>query len=119
MTLKEKALLLSGNFDIFKHIWLSSVKKEGSIYNPRPIPTFGCKRLGVPPVGFSDGPRGVTMGFATCFPVSMARGASFDRDIERAVGDVIGKEVRAFEGGGYLHQPVTPSCLGARAGNLW
>ena len=102
MTLKEKALLLSGNFDIFKHIWLSSVKKEGSIYNPRPIPTFGCKRLGVPPVGFSDGPRGVTMGFATCFPVSMARGASFDRDIERAVGDVIGKEVRAFEGGNYF-----------------
>jgi beta-glucosidase len=102
MTLKEKALLLSGNFDIFRHIWLSSVKKEGSVYNPRPIKTFGCKRLGIPPVGFSDGPRGVTMGFATCFPVSMARGASFDRTIEKAVGDVIGKEVRAFEGGNYF-----------------
>ncbi len=102
MTLREKALLLTGDFDIFKHIWLSSVKKEGSVYNPRPIQTFGCKRLGVPPIGFSDGPRGVTMGFATCFPVSMARGASFDRSIEKAVGEVIGKEVRAFEGGNYF-----------------
>lgn len=102
MTLREKALLLSGNFDIFHHIWLSSVKKEGSVYNPRPIKTFGCKRLNVPPIGFSDGPRGVTMGFSTCFPVSMARGASFDRDIERAVGDVIGKEVRAFDGGNFF-----------------
>ncbi|CAA0121493.1 Thermostable beta-glucosidase B [Halioglobus japonicus] len=102
MSLLEKARLLTGNWDLFRFIWLSYVKKLGSIYNARPIPTFGCKRLGVPGIGFSDGPRGVTMGFASCFPVSIARGASFDRNLEREVGDVIGREVRAFKGGNFF-----------------
>ena len=102
MSLLEKSRLLTGNWDLFRFIWLSYVKKQGSIYNARPIPTFGCKRLGVPAIGFSDGPRGVTMGFASCFPVSIARGASFDRELERAVGTVIGREVRSFKGGNFF-----------------
>ncbi|MEH6582924.1 MAG: glycoside hydrolase family 3 C-terminal domain-containing protein [Halioglobus sp.] len=102
MTLREKALLLTGNYRILHNVWISNILKQGNFYNPRPIKTFGCKRLNVPPVGFSDGPRGVSMGFSTCFPVSMARGASFDRALEREVGDVIGKEVRAFDGANYF-----------------
>jgi beta-glucosidase len=52
-------------------------------------------RLRIPPISFSDGPRGVVVGRGTCFPVAMARGASWDRELERRVGDAIGKEVRA------------------------
>ncbi len=40
--------------------------------------------------------RGVVMGHATAFPVPMARGATFDPDLEERVGDVIGVECRAL-----------------------
>lgn len=90
MTLKEKVWLLNGNWDP-----LGNQIRHGNPYNPTPISTSGCERLGISPIRFTDGPRGVVMGHATCFPVSMARGASFDRDLERRVGDVIGKEARA------------------------
>ncbi|MGF1760094.1 glycoside hydrolase family 3 C-terminal domain-containing protein [Photobacterium sagamiensis] len=96
MTLEEKCHMLSGNWDVFGNV------KKGDAYNPVPINTFGCERLGVPPIGFSDGPRGVVMQGGTCFPVSMARGASFDRSLEAAIGDVIGKEVRSHDGGNYF-----------------
>ena len=90
MTLKEKVWLLNGNWDM-----LTNQIKYKNAYNPRPIATNGLKRLGISPIKFSDGPRGVVMGRSTCFPVSMARGASFDRALERRIGDVIGKEARA------------------------
>ena len=41
------------------------------------------------------------MGHSTCFPVSMARGASFDRALEKTIGEVIGKEARA-QGANYF-----------------
>jgi beta-glucosidase len=53
------------------------------------------ERLGIPPLAFTDGPRGVTSGRATCFPVAIARAATWDVDLQRRVGDVIGQEVRA------------------------
>ncbi len=53
------------------------------------------KRLGIPAHKFTDGPRGVTIGHSTCFPVSMARGASWDAELEERVGEVIGYEGRA------------------------
>lgn len=58
------------------------------------------KRLGVPPLVLSDGPRGARLSDghagATAFPVAMARGASWDVDLEARVHEVIGKEVRAL-----------------------
>lgn len=90
MTLKEKVGLLNGNWDIVRNS-----AKYKNLYNPTPIKTNGLKRLGVAPVAFTDGPRGVVMGHSTCFPVSMARGASFDRALEREIGEVIGIESRA------------------------
>jgi beta-glucosidase len=39
--------------------------------------------------------NGEHAGFATSFPVSMARGASFDLDLEYAVGEAIGDEMQA------------------------
>lgn len=96
MTLKEKVWMLNGNWDP-----IDNFLKHKNMYNPVPIETTGCPRLGVSPVGFSDGPRGVVMGNSTCFPVSMARGASFDPDLEMRIGDVIGKEARA-QGANYF-----------------
>lgn len=96
MTLKEKVWMLNGNWDP-----MGSFEKYQNMYNPVPIETNGCPRLGVSPIGFSDGPRGVVMGQSTCFPVSMARGASFDPDLEKRIGDVIGKEARA-QGANYF-----------------
>ncbi len=91
MTLKEKVLLLNGNWDV-----VSNTILHGNSYNPVPIPTNGARRLGIPPIKFVDGPRGIVAGRATCFPVSMARGASFDRGLEKRIGDAIGKEARAL-----------------------
>ena len=44
---------------------------------------------------FADGPRGVVVDQATCFPVSMARGATWDIDLEERIGEAIGEELRA------------------------
>jgi beta-glucosidase len=44
------------------------------------------ERLDIPGFAMSDGPRGLTATTSTTFPVPMARGASFDPDLERAVG---------------------------------
>ena len=90
MTLKEKVWLLNGNWDM-----VANQIKYKNPYNPTPIATNGVKRLGVSSIKFTDGPRGVVMGTSTCFPVSMARGASFDRALEARIGDAIGKEARA------------------------
>ena len=96
MTLKEKIWLLNGNWNM-----ITNGIRYKNFYNPTPIATNGLKRLGISPIKFSDGPRGVVMGKSTCFPVSMARGASFDRELEKRVGDVIGKEARA-QGANYF-----------------
>jgi beta-glucosidase len=96
MTLKEKVWMLNGNWDP-----VGSFVEYQNRYNPIPIETNGCPRLGISPIAFTDGPRGVVMGHSTCFPVSMARGASFDRSLEKRIGDVIGKEARA-QGANYF-----------------
>lgn len=96
MSLKEKVWMLNGNWNP-----TDNFVKYQNMYNPVPIETNGCPRLGVSPIGFSDGPRGVVMGHSTCFPVSVARGASFDPDLEKRIGDVIGKEARA-QGANYF-----------------
>lgn len=91
MTLEEKAYAMTGH-DFFKSVAMD--KKFGA----RAYPGGGVKRLGIPPFLFTDGPRGVKMKGSTCFPVSMARGASWDINLEEEVGDIIGKEVRAHGG---------------------
>ena len=51
MTLKEKVWMLNGNWDP-----IDNFQKHENMYNPTPIKTTGCPRLGVSPIGFSDGP---------------------------------------------------------------
>lgn len=69
-----------------------------------PMYAGGNERLNIPAYAFSDGPRGVRANKArtrgdklgvTSFPVSMARGASWDVELESQIYDVIGKEMRA------------------------
>ena len=64
-------------------------------YHRRTFPAGRLDRLGIPGLTFSDGPRGVVIGPATAFPVSMARGATWDTDLEERIGDAIGEELRA------------------------
>lgn len=64
-------------------------------YNHAPIVAGAVERLGLPGVRFTDGPRGIVMGHSTCFPVAMARGATWDRRLEQEIGEAIGVEGRA------------------------
>lgn len=90
MSLREKIKQMSGDISFFPG-GLYMVRR----YNPEPIPAGENLRLGIPGIRFSDGPRGVVMYSSTCFPVSMARGASWDVELEERIGDVIGVETRA------------------------
>jgi beta-glucosidase len=94
MTNAEKIRMLSGKW-FFARTVRDFFLYSGRHYNCNPIKTGDVKRLGVPPVKFSDGPRGVVMGRSTCFPVSMARGAAFDDELEYKVGQAIAEEAIA------------------------
>jgi beta-glucosidase len=98
MSLEEKVALMSGDRTLPQLLLDAMVFRH---YNRVPYPAGGNTRLGVPPMKFCDGPRGVVTDHATCFPVSMQRGASFDPELERRVGEAIGAEVRAL-GGNYF-----------------
>ncbi len=65
-------------------------------YHRSPFYAARVERLGLPGFAFSDGPRGVVVDRATCFPVSMARGATWDLDLEERIGEAIGRELRAI-----------------------
>lgn len=89
-TLEEKVAMMSGRG------FFQAMAEDGMRFGARPYRAGGgCERLGVPALYFTDGPRGVVRGRSTCFPVTMARGASWDRDLERRIGEIMGIEVRA------------------------
>ncbi len=76
--------------------FLTGVRDMGKHgYNHEPIVAGAVERLGIPGIRFTDGPRGIVMGHSTCFPVSMARGATWDPDLEFEIGAAIGAEGRA------------------------
>ncbi len=91
MTLKEKVAQMIGNGINIKVLF------DGG-FGKRVYDAAGSEKYNIPPFKFTDGPRGVIIPGSTCFPVSMARGASWDLDLEERIGDVIGKEVRAHGG---------------------
>ena len=100
LSLEQKVDLMSANFymDMLQEL-LESLGGTDTHYNITPYPAGGIDGV-IPPVQFCDGPRGVVCGIGktTCFPVSMARGATFDPELEEAIGHAIGREVRAFGG---------------------
>lgn len=70
------------------------------------------KRLGIPPIKFTDGPRGICLNHSTCFPVAIARGATWDEALAERVGSAMGIEARAqganFFGGVCVNVPRHP-----------
>jgi len=64
-------------------------------YHKSPFRAARVSRLGFSGFAFSDGPRGVVVDQATCYPVSMARGATWDVELEERIGEAIGLELRA------------------------
>ncbi len=93
MTLQEKIAQMSGDGGAAilpkLGIFVLLLKRFPNIYSGY------NKRLNIPPLSFTDGPRGIVIGNATCFPVAMLRGASWDAELERQIGEVIGREARA------------------------
>ena len=90
MTLEEKIHQMAGDDTLTE-----GGPKMQKRYNAEPIPAGEDKKLGIPGVLFSDGPRGCVIGSSTCFPVSMARGASWDLELEEKIGEVIGIEAKS------------------------
>lgn len=93
---EERLWLLDGDGEFW-----SGMKAMGVAYNTEPIVLGALARIGLPGFRFSDGPRGVVMGRSTAFPVSMARGATWDTDLEERVGRAIGAEMRV-QGGNFF-----------------
>jgi beta-glucosidase len=89
MTLKEKAQQMAGDDSLLHAIGMLIH------YNKNPIPAGVNEDLQIPGVLFADGPRGVVLNNSTCFPVSMARGATWDIELEEKIGDIIGIEAKA------------------------
>ena len=109
MTLAEKIDQLGG-----EPRWSAFAKFAGG-FAGRDVPRFphifvgGNDDLGIPPWCLSDGPRGARVlgrgvEAVTTFPVAMARGASWDVDLERRVHEVIAREIRA-NGANYAATP--------------
>ena len=99
LSLEEKVSLMGGNTDLGAMMDDFEMGTDAH-YNHIPYPAGGLEEYDLPPMLFCDGPRGVVCGTgkSTCFPVSMLRGASFDRELEYEIGRAIGKEVRAYGG---------------------
>ena len=94
MTLEEKVAQMAGSGAI--------ALAEGGLLWIAP----GVERLGVPPFSMSDGPRGVTAAVGgTTFPVGMARGASWEPEVEERIGAAMGRELKAI-GGNVLLAPT-------------
>jgi len=68
----------------------------------------GVPELDIPGLQMLDGPRGISKAaevFATAFPVAMLRGATWDPQLERRVGEAMARELRAT-GGNVLLAPT-------------
>ena len=91
MTLAEKIANMSGSTPF----WSGLGEVLGGAYNRRTWDAGQLEHLGVDGIRFTDGPRGIVIGQSTTFPVSMARGATWDVDLERRIGDALGQEARA------------------------
>ncbi len=95
LSLDEKLGLMDGD----TRFWpgLAEMMAPGG-YAGRPWVAGAVPRLGIPGLRFVDGPRGIILAGATTFPVSMARGATWDVDLEERIGDAIGRELRSLGG---------------------
>ena len=109
LTPQERLSLLDGD----QPFWAGMLSLATEGYNIYPYVMGAVDRLGIPGLRFADGPRGSVLGKSTCFPVSMARGATWDVALEEKIGAVIGREIRAlganFFGGVCINLPRHPA----------
>jgi beta-glucosidase len=91
LTPTERLSLLDGD----ERFWPGLTSIFTDRYNAKPYVMGEVSRLFIPGIRFTDGPRGIVMGDSTAFPISMARGATFDIELEHRVGRAIGKEAGA------------------------
>lgn len=100
MSVDEKLEQLSGDTGLPRFVWQYALRQAAGRGAPH-VYAGHDERLGIPPLCFADGPRGVAVGRgSTCFPVTIARGASWDRGLEQRIGEAMGRELRAI-GGNY------------------
>lgn len=106
MSLKEKVEQLHG--DITSKIWLARWGLRFMALPGRDIVNSGYnERLNIPPIAFTDGPRGIAFeNGATAYPVAIARAATFNPELERAIGSAFGIEARR---GGYNY--IASPCI--------
>lgn len=92
LSLQEKVDMITGNTNLedLREAW-----RRTENFSYYPYTTSGNAAHGIPPVCFSDGPRGVVCGVgeSTCFPVTSCRGASFDCRLEEEIGRAIAEEM--------------------------
>ena len=91
LTREDRLAMMSGDLEF----WPGLVEMLRGGYGHTPYVGGAVERVGLPGIRFTDGPRGVTIGRSTCFPVSMARGATWDVELEERVGAAMGAEARA------------------------
>jgi len=94
LTLAEKLDLLSGQTPF----WAGMVAIAAADAPHRhPWPAAALPHHGLAGLHFVDGPRGVVLeGGATTFPVPIARGASWDPELEEQIGEAIAVEARCL-----------------------
>lgn len=94
LTLEEKISLVSGGTPFWVGM-LDLALNDASHRHSWPAGVL--PRLELAGLRFVDGPRGVVLaGGATTFPVPMARGASWNPELEEQIGVAISREARTF-----------------------
>src|SRR5579859_4221702 len=91
LTPKERLWLLDGDLPLWR-----GMLRLARAFNRTRCVGGAVQRLGVPGIRFTDGPRGIVLGRATSFPVTIARAATFDPELESLVGEAIGREGRVL-----------------------
>ena len=99
MSLEEKTAQLHGDLEGTIAFWRWGLRTLKNTPVRDLVSSGYNERLGVPALTFTDGPRGVAFARgSTAFPVAMARAATWDVELERAVAGAIATECRR---GGY------------------
>ncbi|MFQ6540244.1 glycoside hydrolase family 3 protein, partial [Aphanothece stagnina] len=94
LTPAEKLALLDGDTPFWSG--MADIALHDASHR-HPWPAGSLPGLDLPPLQFVDGPRGVVLeGGATTFPVPIARGASWDVDLEQRIGEAMAVEARSF-----------------------
>ncbi len=128
MTLEEKVFLLQSEMKFMKE-YKDRDFRIGNVRNiahfmhkdpPTPVSSSACaeainadtrksievSRWGIPVLQHGEALHVANWGNATCFPMSISMGATFDDDIYFKVGEVVAKELRAEDGKAMIHLPL-------------